>query len=252
MKFFSSQILIKTGNLVSKDINDYIEETIFDKSRNLFRYVEGFAKFNQEKDLDLKQSLKPFLDQMTKDDWACFIGVHDMDGELLVSSFNEKTSNCKPFFDDPLPPTQPIIANISNDGKYIQTKLSTRFITRAPTLNYMTLSIVYPVEQKLMEVMSTLNRLKTPKVDLKLSSPTLLQKFSIQFSTTVLLSIVTVLIIIILGARRLIEPLNSLSLATREISKGNYDVRVETDEKNNDLKLLLKFFHETYHFFHIW
>ena len=238
------QILVKTGNLVSKDINDYIEETIFDKSRNLFRYVEGFAKFNQEKDLDLKQSLKPFLDQMTKDDWACFIGVHDMDGELLVSSFNEKTSNCKPFFDDPLPPTQPIIANISNDGKYIQTKLSTRFITRAPTLDYMTLSIVYPVEQKLMEVMSTLNRLKTPKVDLKLSSPTLLQKFSVQFSSTVLLSIVTVLIIIILGARRLIEPLNSLSLATREISKGNYDVRVETDEKYNDLKLLLKFFNE--------
>jgi len=237
-------ILVKTGNLVSEDINDYIEETIFDKSRNLFRYVEGFAKFNQEKEQELKQSLKPFLDQMTKDKWACYIGVHDMDGELLVSSAEDDNDNCRPFFDYPLPPTQPIIADISNDGKYIQTKLSTRFITRAPTLDYMTLSIVYPVDQKLMEVLTTLNRLKTPKVDLKLSSPTLLQKFSIQFSSTVLLSIVTVLIIIILGARRLIEPLNSLSLATREISKGNYDVRVETNEKYNDLKLLLKFFNE--------
>jgi len=238
------QILVKTGDIVSKDINDYIEETIFDRSKNLFRYVEGFSKFNQENDLDVRKSLKPLLDKMIKDNWACYIGVQDMDGELLVSSIDESVKTCNPFFDDPLPPTQPIIADISRDGKYIQTKLSTRFITRAPTLDYMTLSIVYLVEPKLMEVLSTLNKLKTPKVDFKLSHPTLLQKFSIQFSSTVLLSIITVLIIILTGAKRLLEPLNSLSLATREISKGNYDVRVETDENYSDLKLLLKFFNE--------
>ena len=69
-------------------------------------------------------------------------------------------------------------------------------------------------------------------------------RFIIDFSSTVLLTVLSALLIVFKMIDNLMRPLNNLSLATREISKGNYDVLVQKQTDDGDVSGLIEHFNE--------
>lgn len=70
------------------------------------------------------------------------------------------------------------------------------------------------------------------------------RRFVIDFSSTVLLTVISALLVVFKMIEDLMRPLNSLSRATREISKGNYDVVVDNYKHTSDVSGLIEHFNE--------
>ena len=70
------------------------------------------------------------------------------------------------------------------------------------------------------------------------------KRFMIDFSSTVLLTVISALLVVFKMIEDLMRPLNSLSRATREISKGNYDVVVDNYKHTSDVSGLIEHFNE--------
>jgi hypothetical protein len=70
------------------------------------------------------------------------------------------------------------------------------------------------------------------------------RRFMIDFSSTVLLTVISALLVVFKMIEDLMRPLNSLSMATREISKGNYDVIVNNNNEKSDVSGLIEHFNE--------
>ena len=66
----------------------------------------------------------------------------------------------------------------------------------------------------------------------------------IDFSSTILLAVLSALLIVLRMIDQLMRPMHNLSIATREISSGNYDVQIEQDPKNKDMHDLIGHFNE--------
>jgi len=66
----------------------------------------------------------------------------------------------------------------------------------------------------------------------------------IDFTSTILLSVLSALLIVLRMIDQLMRPMHNLSIATREISSGNYDVEIELDPKFKDMHDLIGHFNE--------
>jgi hypothetical protein len=82
------------------------------------------------------------------------------------------------------------------------------------------------------------------EAELTLNNSIIKTRFMIDFSSTVLLAILCSLLVVLRMIDQLMRPMHNLSLATREIATGNYDVRIEHDPKNKDLHDLIVYFNE--------
>jgi hypothetical protein len=66
----------------------------------------------------------------------------------------------------------------------------------------------------------------------------------IDFSSTILLAVLSALLVVLRMIDHLMRPMHNLSVATREISSGNYDVQIQQDPKNKDMHELIEHFNE--------
>jgi len=80
--------------------------------------------------------------------------------------------------------------------------------------------------------------------ELTLNSSIIETRFMIDFSSTILLSVLSALLIVLRMIDQLMKPMHNLSIATREISSGNYDVEIEQDPKHKDMHDLIGHFNE--------
>jgi hypothetical protein len=82
------------------------------------------------------------------------------------------------------------------------------------------------------------------EAELTLNSSIIKTRFLIDFTSTILLSVLSALLIVFRMIDQLMRPMHNLSVATREISSGNYDVEIEQDPKNKDMHDLIGHFNE--------
>ena len=80
--------------------------------------------------------------------------------------------------------------------------------------------------------------------ELTLNSSIIKTRFLIDFTSTILLSVLSALLIVLRMIDQLMRPMHNLSVATREISSGNYDVEIKQDPKNKDMHDLIGHFNE--------
>ena len=80
--------------------------------------------------------------------------------------------------------------------------------------------------------------------ELTLNSSIIKTRFLIDFTSTILLSVLSALLIVLRMIDQLMRPMHNLSVATREISSGNYDVEIKQDPKNTDMHDLIGHFNE--------
>ena len=82
------------------------------------------------------------------------------------------------------------------------------------------------------------------EAELTLNSSIIKTRFMIDFSSTILLAVLSALLIVLRMIDHLMRPMHNLSIATREISSGNYDVQIQQDPKSNDMHDLVEHFNE--------
>lgn len=185
-------------------IENYLNQTI-NTAKLLLRYT-NLINLN-------KQEMQRLLDQLIKDDWACELILYDDNMNIIVSS---KSQN--------------ICAEAESDfkadnGDYIL------------VAKYNAKSLIEDLDRRMM-----IFRDAAKKASLELSYSIIQKRFVIDLVTTILLGLVASLLLVIRSIERLILPMQDLSLATKEISKGNYDFEIKNYPKNTDLEdLILSF-----------
>jgi len=108
------------------------------------------------------------------------------------------------------------------------------------------LSAYYAPDLSINNLTSKMTRFRNAAKDaeLSLNSSIIKTRFMIDFSSTILLAVLSALLIVLRMIDQLMRPMHNLSVATKEISSGNYDVEIEQDPKNKDMHDLIGHFNE--------
>ena len=109
-----------------------------------------------------------------------------------------------------------------------------------------TLTAYYAPDSSIVNLTSRMTRFRNAAKDAEfsLNSSIIKTRFMIDFSSTILLAVLSALLIVLRMIDQLMRPMQNLSVATREISSGNYDVEIKLDPKNKDMQDLIGHFNE--------
>ncbi len=180
-----------------------------DRIRNIAKLVNYFdaPRASNEK-------MQIVLNSLTSDFWACELKLYDSQMNMAASS-KRADSSCMA------------------DGYTASTDEFTLIAHFAPDINIDSLT-------------SRMTRFRDAAKDaeLTLNSSIIKTRFMIDFTSTILLAVLSALLIVLRMIDQLMKPMHNLSIATREISSGNYDVEIEQDPKHKDMHDLIGHFNE--------
>ena len=211
------------------------------QTRRLLTLITSFGDFQKESENYLA-SMQVFLDGLIDKGWACQISLLD-DKEQIIAKTAD-ISNCMAVEDQPLPGAQPRTINEDSVTNVIQVKMSTRFITRSADKDFFVVDAVYAADPGLLGFLSQVESFtqRTKNIEFDLNTSITQERFMIDFSSTVLLAVLSALMLVFRMIEKLMKPLNKLSLATREVAQGNYGVRIEQSKDTDDVRLLINQF----------
>jgi len=180
-----------------------------DKTRNIGKLVNYFDA--PRKPTEQMQSV---LNLLVADFWACELKLYDSQMNLAATS-KRNDSTCL------------------LDGYTAST-------------DEFTLIAHYSSDINIESLVARMTRFRAAAKDaeLTLNSSIIKTRFLIDFTSTILLSVLSALLIVFRMIDQLMRPMHNLSVATREISSGNYDVEIELDPKNRDMHDLIGHFNE--------
>ena len=180
-----------------------------DRTRNIGKLVNYFdaPRASAEK-------MQTVLNLLTSDFWACELELFD-NVQNLVASSKRNDSNCQ------------------KDGYTAST-------------DEFTLTAHFAADVNINKLTSRMTRFRdaAKEAKLTLNSSIIETRFMIDFTSTILLSVLSALLIVLRMIDQLMKPMHNLSIATREISSGNYDVKIEQDPKHKDMHDLIGHFNE--------
>ena len=180
-----------------------------DRTRNIGKLVSYFDAPRASKD-----KMQVVLNSLVQDDWACELKLYDALKNLVAQSKSQNV--CL--------------------ADYGYTASSAEF----------SLTAYYAYDMSISDLTNKMMRFRDAAKDAELSLNTSIIKtrFMIDFSSTILLAVLSALLIVLRMIDQLMRPMHNLSIATREISSGNYDVQIEQDPKNQDMHDLIGHFNE--------
>ena len=201
--------VINEVDALSKNTTNFAVKYYEDKTRNIGKLVNYF-----EAPRSSNEQMQSVLNLLVRDFWACEIKLYDSQMNLTASSKREG-SFCL------------------NNGYKASTDGFTLIAYFSRDVN---------VGSLISEMDSFRNAAK--EAELTLNSSIIKTRFLIDFTSTILLSVLSALLIVFRMIDQLMKPMHNLSVATREISSGNYDVEIEQDPKNKDMHDLIGHFNE--------
>jgi hypothetical protein len=179
-----------------------------DRTRNLGKIINYFDAPASNKQMQLVINL------LVQDNWACEIKLYDSSKNLIAQG--KKVSPCL--------------------AEYGYTAISDAF----------ELTAYYEKDESISNLTNKMTRFRDAAIDAEFSLSTSIIKtrFMIDFSSTILLAVLSALLIVLRMIDQLMRPMHNLSIATREISSGNYDVEIERDPRYKDMHDLIGHFNE--------
>jgi nitrogen fixation/metabolism regulation signal transduction histidine kinase len=180
-----------------------------DRTRNIGKLISYFDAPSAS-----NTKMQIVLNSLVQDDWACELKLYDALKNLVAQS---KSANV-------------CLAD------YGYTASTDEF----------TLTAYYASDISISNLTKKMTRFRDAAKDAELSLNTSIIKtrFMIDFSSTILLAVLSALLIVLRMIDQLMRPMHNLSIATREISSGNYDVQIEQDPKHKDMHDLIGHFNE--------
>jgi len=180
-----------------------------DKTRNIGKLINYFDAPRKS-----AEEMQTVLNLLVSDFWACELSLYDSQMSL-AATIKRADSTCL------------------KDG---YTASSDEF----------TLIAHYSSDINIESLVSRMTRFRAAAKDaeLTLNSSIIKTRFLIDFTSTILLSVLSALLIVLRMIDQLMRPMHNLSVATREISSGNYDVEIKQDPKNKDMHDLIGHFNE--------
>jgi len=179
-----------------------------DRTRNIGKLVNYFdaPRASTEK-------MQIVLNLLVQDSWACDLRLYDALMNLVAQSKSELVC--------------------SADGYTAST-------------DEFTLITHYSSDISIDSLTSRMTRFRdaAKEAELTLNSSIIETRFMIDFSSTILLAVLSALLVVLRMIDHLMRPMHNLSIATREISSGNYDVQIEQDPKSKDMHDLIEHFNE--------
>ncbi|MDC0239579.1 ATP-binding protein [Candidatus Thioglobus sp.] len=179
-----------------------------DRTRNIGKLVNYFdaPRASTEK-------MQIVLNLLVQDSWACELKLYDALMNLVAQSKSELV--CKADGYTASTDEFTLVAHFSSDISIDSlTSRMTRFRDAAK------------------------------EAELELNSSIIQTRFMIDFSSTILLAVLSALLVVLRMIDHLMRPMHNLSVATREISSGNYDVQIQQDPKSKDMHDLVGHFNE--------
>jgi two-component system nitrogen regulation sensor histidine kinase NtrY len=180
-----------------------------DKTRNIGKLINYFDAPRAS-----TEQMQSVINLLVSDFWACELKLYDSQMNLTATSKRDD-SICL------------------TDGYTASTDAFTLIAHFASDIN-------------IESLISRMTRFRDAAKDaeLTLNSSIIKTRFLIDFTSTILLSVLSALLIVLRMIDQLMRPMHNLSVATREISSGNYDVEIKQDPKNTDMHDLIGHFNE--------
>jgi len=179
-----------------------------DRTRNIGKLVNYFdaPRASSEK-------MQVVLSLLVQDSWACELKLYDALMNLVAQSKSELVCEA--------------------DGYTAST-------------DEFTLISHYSSDFSIDSLTSRMTRFRdaAKEAELELNSSIIQTRFMIDFSSTILLAVLSALLVVLRMIDQLMRPMHNLSIATREISSGNYDVQIQQDPKSKDMHELVEHFNE--------
>ena len=214
-----------------------------DHTSILLKQIENYSNFQKDKE-DYINIMQIFVQGLVDDQWACYIELTDEEDEIIAQS--KKNNICIVEDNQPLADIQPFVLFEDEKTNLFQVQMSTRYLTRRPTKEYMNIVAVYATDPNLLSFLGQVKGFYNFANAIKFNVNTSLtqKSFLLDFSSTVLLTILSVLLIVFRMIDQLMRPMHNLSVASKEIAKGNYDVLVHNQEQSEDMRQLIGQFNE--------
>lgn len=191
-----------------RNTNNVKSKYYFDKTINIAKLLD----YVNTDDLNTAQ-IKQILNKLIEDGWACELNLYDRDMVIITST--------------------------ENNSKCLQTPYTASFNDFILIANYIADASIENLNNKMLGF-----RNAAKNANLKLNSSIIQKRFILHLSSTIFLGILIALLIAFRLIEQLILPMHNLSLATREIAKGNYGVKIKNYPKSTDLKDLILSFND--------
>jgi len=179
-----------------------------DRTRNIGKLVNYFdaPRASTEK-------MQIVLNLLVQDAWACELKLYDALMNLVAQSKSELVCSADGF---------------------------------TASTDEFTLIAHYSSDISIASLTSRMTRFRdaAKEAELTLNSSIIKTRFMIDFSSTILLAVLSSLLVVLRMIDQLMRPMHNLSIATREISSGNYDVQIQQDPKSKDMHDLVEHFNE--------
>jgi len=203
---------LKVGGEVDdlyKNTNNVAIKYYEDRTLNIGKLVNYFDAPRSSRD-----KMQQVLNLLVRDNWACELRLYDNVKNLVAQSKSDK-------------------------------KCSTDYVFNASTDEF-TLTAYYASDLSISNLTSRMMRFRdaAKEAELELNSSIIQTRFMIDFSSTILLTVLSALLVVLRMIDHLIRPMHNLSIATREISSGNYDVQIQQDPRSKDMHDLIEHFNE--------
>ncbi|MCS5589657.1 MAG: ATP-binding protein, partial [Candidatus Thioglobus sp.] len=232
-KTFSQNFVTHVDGLY-QDIQSVRNERYTEQTKRLLTVITSYGDFQKDAET-YQEDMQFFLEGLIDKGWACQITLLDSNESVVAKTTD--SSNCRSVEDQPLSSLQPRLITEDDSANIVQVKMSTRYVDRVPTKNYLVVDVIYASDPGLTKFLGKMHQFSQNSKNIKfdLNTSVTQNRFLIDFSSTILLAILSVLMIIFRTMDHLMKPLHGLSLATKEISKGNYGVMVDDDKQNKDM-----------------
>ena len=230
-----NKVLISRVDNLYKDIQTIIDNRYVQQTERLLTLIIYYGEL-QKDEKTYNKNMQIFIESLVKKNWACQITLIDHNNNIIgqTGHIDDCGVNNTALSTDASP----------NKQDMVKASLSSDYINKDKTTQNLAVEIIYPVDLVLLNFSQRVKYFSDVAKSVKFSANTSItsKRFIIDLSSTILLTILSALMIIFNMIQRLIQPLHNLSLATKEISKGNYDVVVDSDKKNKDMRELIKYF----------
>ncbi|MCS5590621.1 MAG: ATP-binding protein [Candidatus Thioglobus sp.] len=237
---FSQNFITHVDGLY-QDIQSVRNERYTEQTKRLLTVITSYGDFQKDAET-YQEDMQFFLEGLIDKGWACQITLLNSNETVIAKTSD--SSDCRSVEDQPLSSLQPRLINEDNNTNVVQVKMSTRYIDRVPTKNYLVVDAIYASDPGLTKFLGKMQKFSQNSKNIKfdLNTSVTQNRFLIDFSSTILLAILSVLMIIFRTMDHLMKPLHGLSLATKEISQGNYGVVVDDNKQNKDMCELIGHF----------